>query len=449
MMEGKMGEKDFERYNPQSDVVRCPYGRSGVRSQLDEYARAAVNLYGVISCRDFVGIFNEQNKDQTTEEELYTLLLPLVRKTGQYGFYKDYLVNPWFFDDFEEAEMLVAIQEGKPRYVPVKSTFLKFVNDDHMEWDDWQIVRDFLLDTFGMSVETMQGYWALRDYISYGQGTDELGAILDEYGFALLSEERMQEFVRLIILAKNNTRIWDNNGHTPDELFRFFSRQDQKTAKVPGEKHKKPGRNDPCPCGSGRKYKKCCGLYGDSPAARLSEDESRQFYELWLGLIRFVNDRRKVVPSFATPKHPDAIDQRLVHQVRVVLWDEPELITEYIREGGLSPEQVEILNLWKEKHKKGIYLVMQYQPEYAVFLGPDDQGEDRLYGVKGITNPVANVLQRGLPDYVEAVLLPFKGKVVYDTLLGTHPLQFGEGAKASFQEMYDRALRSGIVTSLE
>ena len=23
---------------------------------------------------------------------------------------------------------------------------------------------------------------------------------------------------------------------------------------------KKPGENDPCPCGSGKKYKKCCGL---------------------------------------------------------------------------------------------------------------------------------------------------------------------------------------------
>ena len=22
---------------------------------------------------------------------------------------------------------------------------------------------------------------------------------------------------------------------------------------------KKPGRNDPCPCGSGKKYKNCCG----------------------------------------------------------------------------------------------------------------------------------------------------------------------------------------------
>ena len=26
-----------------------------------------------------------------------------------------------------------------------------------------------------------------------------------------------------------------------------------------GEKRKKIGRNDPCPCGSGKKYKNCCG----------------------------------------------------------------------------------------------------------------------------------------------------------------------------------------------
>jgi hypothetical protein len=25
-------------------------------------------------------------------------------------------------------------------------------------------------------------------------------------------------------------------------------------------KEKAPGRNDPCPCGSGKKYKKCCGI---------------------------------------------------------------------------------------------------------------------------------------------------------------------------------------------
>ncbi|MBE6731315.1 MAG: preprotein translocase subunit SecA [Ruminococcaceae bacterium] len=30
--------------------------------------------------------------------------------------------------------------------------------------------------------------------------------------------------------------------------------------KAPVKKDKKPGRNDPCPCGSGKKYKKCCGI---------------------------------------------------------------------------------------------------------------------------------------------------------------------------------------------
>ncbi|MCP8321802.1 MAG: SEC-C domain-containing protein, partial [archaeon] len=30
----------------------------------------------------------------------------------------------------------------------------------------------------------------------------------------------------------------------------------KQSAKVSG---KKIGRNDPCPCGSGKKYKKCCG----------------------------------------------------------------------------------------------------------------------------------------------------------------------------------------------
>ena len=33
--------------------------------------------------------------------------------------------------------------------------------------------------------------------------------------------------------------------------------------KQPVKKGKKPGRNDPCPCGSGKKYKKCCGMHED------------------------------------------------------------------------------------------------------------------------------------------------------------------------------------------
>ena len=34
----------------------------------------------------------------------------------------------------------------------------------------------------------------------------------------------------------------------------------QKKVSVTQKKQEKIGMNDPCPCGSGKKYKKCCGL---------------------------------------------------------------------------------------------------------------------------------------------------------------------------------------------
>ena len=39
-----------------------------------------------------------------------------------------------------------------------------------------------------------------------------------------------------------------------DELFKA-----EKSSHTIVRKEKKVGRNDPCPCGSGKKYKKCCG----------------------------------------------------------------------------------------------------------------------------------------------------------------------------------------------
>ena len=38
----------------------------------------------------------------------------------------------------------------------------------------------------------------------------------------------------------------------------FYHAGDEGT-KQPVVKKEEPGRNDPCPCGSGKKYKNCCG----------------------------------------------------------------------------------------------------------------------------------------------------------------------------------------------
>ena len=37
------------------------------------------------------------------------------------------------------------------------------------------------------------------------------------------------------------------------------NRSAEGSAKPTVKSNKEPGRNDPCPCGSGKKYKNCCG----------------------------------------------------------------------------------------------------------------------------------------------------------------------------------------------
>jgi hypothetical protein len=439
----------FEQYNRKGDVVRCPYGRARIRQSLDSYAKAAVNLYGIISREDFVDIFNKQNIDQTTYEEIYILLLPLVLKEGWYGFYKEYIVHYWSFEDFEQADFLLEHQEDKPRYIPEKIEFIKYINEYYEDNDCWWNVQTFIWDVFGYSRDTIEAYKKVRKHMTFGDNLRELGSILDRYNLIFPDEKQMQEFINLIMLAKNNMRLWENKGYTPSELHKILSKRDKDIIKFTKLQKQKIGRNEPCPCGSGKKYKKCCAIFDDTKTAQLTPTECREFYETWFGLIAFVNERERVVNIEIKPEYPNAVSEIVVHKVREVLWEKPEIIDEYISEIQLPQETIEILNLWRKNHKKGMFIILEYQADYAVVIASNEQGEDRLYGIKGISNSIANTLRRELPALFETVLLPFKGKIIYDSFFYPMEIGFADGAKAAFQEMYDKAKKHGIITSLE
>ena len=83
----------------------------------------------------------------------------------------------------------------------------------------------------------------------------------------------MERFAPIMMEVNNNTRMLDFRGYTPNEV----SRAEQAAAPAPVapampsfvpmantpavnmKPKKKVYPNDPCPCGSGKKYKKCCG----------------------------------------------------------------------------------------------------------------------------------------------------------------------------------------------
>jgi uncharacterized protein len=104
---------------------------------------------------------------------------------------------------------------------------------------------------FLLAVEHWEDDWALPD-----GSKDEafVDACLDPF-YALITPEadwtpaerklsRDEHVASAIWAAYDLREFWRDRGYAPREPIR---------------KSPEPGRNDPCPCGSGKKYKKCCG----------------------------------------------------------------------------------------------------------------------------------------------------------------------------------------------
>jgi len=277
--------KIFEKYNPIDRVVRCPNGRAKMRKPLDLYAKAAVNLYGIIRQEEFVEIFNAQNKEQTTAEEVFTILLPNVQKSKWYGFYKDYIVHYAILSDFDWVDGLEKQQVGKPRYIPPKEIFLQYEWEDHEDSDHWQNVRTYMLKTFGHNNGiTMDGFDEIKIYLKFGIDINDLGRIMEKYNLIPDSQKQANEFLDLLMLAANNTRIWENKGYTPDEMTKFKTNTMPQEPVINQPKQIRP--NEKCLCGSGMKYKKCCALIESNNTAHLSYSECELFYNTWYKLLK-------------------------------------------------------------------------------------------------------------------------------------------------------------------
>jgi len=67
------------------------------------------------------------------------------------------------------------------------------------------------------------------------------------------SVDEFKEIAGIVMNLWNNWPRWELGGNTPNEIAEVGTRIGQPLRVV------KTGRNDPCPGGSGKKYKKCCG----------------------------------------------------------------------------------------------------------------------------------------------------------------------------------------------
>ncbi len=151
-------------------------------------------------------------------------------------------------------------------YIPDKQEIELFQHDRYPSYDK---VYQKLLDFFEKELQypnDFSKYLCSHVFIIFcgGETISMVMKRLFDMGLQLKSETQTRRVMDLLMEVNNETRMAELNGHKPNEMKRFqtmFPTQNELPTETaqPRKTDKKIYPNDPCICGSGKKYKKCCG----------------------------------------------------------------------------------------------------------------------------------------------------------------------------------------------
>lgn len=180
---------------------------------------------------------------------------------------------------------------------------------------------------------------------------------------------------------------------------------------------------------------------------KLSEEGIKRFYNIWFNLLDYTNTKHNIAPKIKDLVHSDRVNPEDISPIRDRLWLDNTILDDIVAANPFqfSEADLSIINSWRNRVSDK-FILLKHLKNYSIFLG-----NQNIYGVTGIVSPIDEMFPSYiLPLMVDAVLLPFEGRIIYDSLLMPYRVSFGGGAKKGFQDEYrELKERSGIITSLE
>lgn len=256
------------------------------------------------------------------------------------------------------------------------------------------------------------------------------------------------KYLQLVMNLHNNVPHYCLYGYSPSELTKILiqkQKEDEKKAK-----ETKVGRNDPCPCGSGKKYKKCCmnkviqvDFNHEQYEDCIEESESRLFFVLKNLLLNYTNKKYNINKNIKDLIDISSGTPEDLIPIRNKLWSDDYILKSYIRENpdNLLDDEIEILKEWDKKKLNKEFMLYKYEKEYALFLS-----DDYIYYVKGLRDTIRNLVpENKLPQFVKTVLLPYRGHIVYDSYIESFNMVLGPGIKKNWDEKYKKMLKENKV----
>jgi hypothetical protein len=179
-------------------------------------------------------IVNQLKGDKPIDVNAITLLLAEIKS----------LVGPAKEPAVNEAVAEPAIETGMPGISPADPSPLDLSQIEDMLPEGMELPPGLDAKEIKNLLESPQGK-IMEDFLVFCQ---EKGVDLSKAG---LNDPRTERLQKEWLSTPRNTF----DGKTPEEML------SRAQGKVETYRREAPrvGRNDPCPCGSGKKYKKCCG----------------------------------------------------------------------------------------------------------------------------------------------------------------------------------------------
>ena len=212
------------------------------------YIDGVMSHYGLVFGADLYKLICESDKEIFKEDADY--FLEYLFRSYEAFTTANSFIHPFMFSPEDIAEELRVRQTIEYNFNQ-DDLFIDAGRDYKNQYTEaLEKLKDILIEK-KIKVNNIDAtMYELMYYIKNDLGTMSIVKFIENLGIAI-EEKDSAELVEVLARVFNTTPMWVLKGLTPMEI-----EARRKTTVV---KEKEPGRNEPCPCGSGKKYKKCCG----------------------------------------------------------------------------------------------------------------------------------------------------------------------------------------------
>lgn len=239
---------------------------------------AAKNLYGIAPITVIAKMYNQNSSASGKRDVIKSAAVIDEYEKIPKGLRdfeiqeKQFISNEFLSKDLYQAIKLY--QGDKKFYIPTEEEIISFSIDGYLPNDQSMIKFKFFLQYIKgiepKEVELICG--EIQNAICMGGEIKSVTDILGENFKVLEIDAAPEEYLPIIFELWNDTRMITNRGFKPNELddkninlgkmrthLGNNTPQNKKIIAFPKQNQEKIYPNAPCPCGSKKKYKHCCG----------------------------------------------------------------------------------------------------------------------------------------------------------------------------------------------